>query len=104
MGWIVPAYSSQDTPKPAAGAPNLTGLHDFDFLVGQWQVRHRRLKERLADSHEWVEFEGTCAMPVRVRYRWSHITPTSARWEQAFSPDAGKTWETNWMMEFRRVS
>src|SRR4030095_2076369 len=35
------------------------GLHDFDFLVGHWQVRHRRLKERLANSHEWIEFEGT---------------------------------------------
>ena len=23
-------------------------------------------------------------------------------WEQAFSADAGATWETNWTMEFRR--
>ena len=29
-------------------------------------------------------------------YRWSKITPTSAHWEQAFSPDAGATWEINW--------
>ena len=40
--------------------------------------------------------------PTRTRYVWSHITPTSARWEQAFSADAGKTWDTNWVMEFRR--
>src|SRR6266404_4008251 len=33
--------------------------HDFDFLVGKWRVHHRRLKERLAGSHDWVEFEGT---------------------------------------------
>jgi hypothetical protein len=38
---------------------NLSGLHDFDFLIGRWQVHHRRLNERLANSHEWVEFEGT---------------------------------------------
>jgi hypothetical protein len=31
------------------------GLHDFDFLVGHWQVHHRKLKQRLAN----VEFEGT---------------------------------------------
>jgi hypothetical protein len=40
---------------------------------------------------------------VRVRYIWSRITPTSARWEQAFSTDGEKTWETNWIMDFTRV-
>jgi hypothetical protein len=35
------------------------GLHDFDFLFGHWQVHHRKLKKRLANNHEWVEFEGT---------------------------------------------
>ena len=171
-----PAAASQDNPKPAP-PPNLSGLHAFDFLVGEWRVHHWRLKERLMDNHEWVEFDGTCAnfqlmngysnvddnvlsMPsgeyrgvglraydpvsaqwaiwwldsrnpfgdldppvkgsfangvgtfyaddtlrgkkVRVRFTWSDITPTSARWEQAFSPDGGKTWEVNWKMEFKR--
>jgi hypothetical protein len=41
--------------------------------------------------------------PVRVAYIWSDITEDSARWEQAFSPDAGQTWETNWVAEFRRA-
>ena len=40
--------------------------------------------------------------PARTRFRWSEITATTARWEQAFSYDAGKTWNTNWVMEFRR--
>jgi hypothetical protein len=40
---------------------------------------------------------------IRARFIWSHITPTTAHWEQAFSSDAGKTWETNWIMEFQRV-
>jgi hypothetical protein len=40
--------------------------------------------------------------PVRVRYIWSGITPTSARWEQAFSVDGKRTWETNWLMDFTR--
>jgi len=34
---------------------------------------------------------------------WSRITPASARWDQAFSFDAGKNWDTNWMMEFKRA-
>lgn len=42
--------------------------------------------------------------PVRTRFMWSRITPNSARWEQAFSYDAGKNWDTNWVMEFRRAT
>ena len=41
--------------------------------------------------------------PIRVRFIWSQITPTSAVWEQAFSPDAGATWELNWIMQFTRT-
>ena len=40
--------------------------------------------------------------PIRVRYLWSEITDTSARWEQAFSIDGDRTWETNWIMAFQR--
>ena len=40
---------------------------------------------------------------VRTRFIWSQITTTSAHWEQASSEDAGKTWDTNWLMEFRRI-
>lgn len=40
---------------------------------------------------------------VRTRFQWSRITKESAKWEQAFSNDAGKTWETNWIMQFKRV-
>src|SRR5271154_2172950 len=58
MGLMPLARSSQEKPKALQPA-NLTGLHDFDFLVGEWQVHHRRLKERLANSHEWIEFDGT---------------------------------------------
>jgi hypothetical protein len=37
------------------------------------------------------------------RYTWSKITANSCQWEQAFSEDGGKTWETNSIWEFMRV-
>ena len=36
------------------------------------------------------------------RVVWSEITATSFHWEQAFSADGGKTWETNWIADFVR--
>jgi hypothetical protein len=33
---------------------------------------------------------------------WTSAGPDAARWEQAFSADGGKTWETNWIMDFTR--
>lgn len=44
-------------------------------------------------------FEGK---PIRVRFIWSDIAEDSALWQQAFSADGGKTWETNWYMIFVR--
>lgn len=34
------------------------GRVDFDFEMGRWQVRHRRLTELLKGSNAWEEFEG----------------------------------------------
>lgn len=37
-----------------------TGKSDFAFQTGEWRVRHRKLKQRLVGSDEWIMFDGTC--------------------------------------------
>ena len=41
---------------------------------------------------------------ISVRFVISDITPTSCHFEQAFSDDGGKTWETNWIATDTRVT
>lgn len=31
--------------------------HDFDFFIGKWKIHNRKLKSRLTDCDEWIEFE-----------------------------------------------
>jgi microsomal epoxide hydrolase len=40
--------------------------------------------------------------PIRIRYLWMKRYGTP-HWEQAFSGDGGKTWETNWTMDFTKA-
>lgn len=42
--------------------------------------------------------------PVRVRFVWDEISPTTARWNQAFAPADTDNWETNWVMRLTRVA
>ena len=153
------------------------GRADFDFLIGSWTSRQKRLRERLKGSNDWEEFaallevhkvldgagnfdelvmeresrimrgatlrlydaqtrqwsiywadgiHGALGVPevgsfqddgcgyfyaqepfegrmIFSRFIWSHETPDTCRWEQAFSEDAGRTWETNWTADFTRA-
>jgi len=41
---------------------------------------------------------------VKVRFIWKKGDLTHCHWEQAFSEDSGKTWETNWSVEWVRTA
>jgi hypothetical protein len=41
--------------------------------------------------------------PIKVRFRWLNITSKTLQWEQAYSADGGKTWETNWIAYFTKT-
>jgi hypothetical protein len=40
---------------------------------------------------------------IIVRYQWTHADADHCRFEQAFSTDGGKTWETNWTTDYVRT-
>jgi hypothetical protein len=98
-----------------SGAHRAVALRSYDPKTSQWSIWW--LDERTPHSELDPPVQGrfekgvgifyghttTNGKPMRVRFVWSQITGTSARWDQAYSPDAGKTWETNWTMEFQRA-
>jgi hypothetical protein len=51
---------------------------------------------------EFFDQEDFKGRAILVRYMWLNISPASARMEQSFSPDGGKTWEVNWICELSR--
>ncbi|HBI02208.1 MAG TPA: hypothetical protein DDY18_11375 [Flavobacterium sp.] len=36
--------------------------HDFDFYEGKWKLHNKKLKTRLSNCNEWIEFESTQEM------------------------------------------
>jgi hypothetical protein len=95
-----------------AGAYRGSALRLFDPAAARWSIwwADSRAPGLQAPVHGRFEngvgiFLGDDTLrgrPIRVRYIWSDITPEAARWTQAFSPDAGATWEEDWIMEFTR--
>lgn len=163
----------------SAGSPGVrrpAGAEGFDFLHGAWNVRHRKLRNRLAGSREWFEFPGTMEVrpilgglgnvdhnvledpggryvatslrlfrpdvgawsiwwldgrapavetpvtgafvgrkgeffadetfegrTIRVRFTYEDFGRGRSQWTQAFSPDAGASFEVNWVMDFTKA-
>jgi hypothetical protein len=38
--------------------------HDFDFFKGNWRIRNKKLKSRLNNCTDWIEFEATGKMEI----------------------------------------
>jgi hypothetical protein len=52
---------------------------------------------------EFVDHEVFGAKSILSRNAFSDISPDFARFEQAFSDDGGRLWETNWVITFTRI-
>jgi hypothetical protein len=167
----VPALAQQAaTVCPTIAAPDADGQKDFDWEIGSWTTKLKRLKSPLSGSTTWLDYEGTSDVrpvmdgranlvelkvagaagriegaalrlynpqarqwslnyvsagggvltpapvgsfhkgcgefygqdswngrAILVRFVISDVTPNSARFEQAYSADGGKSWEVNWI-------
>jgi hypothetical protein len=90
-----------------AGRIEGLSLRLYDPATGQWSLNYASLRNGqltppvvggFRDGRG--EFYGDDTLgdrPIRVRFVISDITEDSARFEQAFSADGGRTWETNWI-------
>jgi len=88
-------------------------LRLFDLKARQWQIYWVSPIDGLLQPPVMGEFfNGTGVFegvdfhqnqPVRVRYTWSGTRTATPRWQQAYSADHGKSWETNWVMSFKRL-
>ncbi|MGH8890377.1 MAG: hypothetical protein ACRDV3_11575 [Acidothermaceae bacterium] len=106
------AVSVDETTLAQPGQRGLT-FRSYDPKTRQWSIywvnsRTGRLEPpvhgKFADGVG--RFEGSeqlAGHDVRVRFIWSDITSTTARWVQEFSVDGGD-WDQNWEMTFRRPS
>jgi NIPSNAP protein len=88
-------------------------LRLFDPATGDWSIHWAdtvlpgtllppMIGRFTGDVGEFFGDEFVDGRRVRCRFLWTRTNPDSPRWEQAFSDDGGKTWETNWIMNFSR--
>jgi hypothetical protein len=96
-----------------SGAVHAMSLRLFDPTSKEWSIywstdQTGRLdvpmtggfKDGRGEFYSQEIFEGR---HIYNRFIWSGITASACQWEQAFSEDGGRTWETNWIMEFERI-
>jgi len=100
-------------PKTGTDVDGLT-VRLYNPNTGQWSIYWANAKKGVFENpptvgrwengrgefYDQEEFDGRS---IIVRYVWSDVTPTSAHFEQSFSPDGGKTWEPNWISTITRV-
>lgn len=53
----IPTIAFDAQGLPVVKASPTSSPSDFDFLIGKWKLKHRRLKSRLTNSQDWEEFE-----------------------------------------------
>jgi hypothetical protein len=97
---------------PTKGWAGVT-VRTFDRAKKQWSIYWVNSKNGVltppevggftGDRGEFFGEDDDDGRKVKVRYLWIKRGPDSAHWEQSFSYDEGRTWETNWVNDLTRV-
>jgi hypothetical protein len=105
------AANVDEIDMPYLGSKGLT-LRLFDREAEQWSLNWSSsgtgklfppVTGRFEDGRgEFYGDDTHDGKDVRVRFVWSGVSASGARWEQAFSVDDGASWVTNWTMDFTR--
>jgi hypothetical protein len=59
-----------------------------------------KFRDGRGEFYDQEDYEG---QTIFVRYLWTVPSADAPRWEQAFSTDGGKTWETNRIITYTRI-
>jgi hypothetical protein len=109
----VDTYRAHDFP----GRPGFEGfaLRLFEPKTGLWRIWWASsLGSGLLDEPVVGRFENEgvgrfeCddileGVQLRVRYEWRVIDTDTLNWQQSFSFDGRRTWDTNWVMDSTRI-
>ncbi len=94
-------------------------MRTLDVAAQQWEIywinsRDGRVTPSVrggwnGDRGVFTGTDEDAGRPVHVRFLWERLGPDAARWSQDFAlvgPDGAPhgDWETNWVMEMRRVA
>jgi hypothetical protein len=90
-GLTVRTYNSKSRQWSIYWANKTNGVISLPATVGQF-------KDGRGEFYDQEDYNGK---NIFVRYLWI-VSADTPRWEQAFSIDGGKTWETNWVATFVR--
>ena len=97
-----------------AGTIEGASLRLFNPQAGQWSLHYasarngaltRPVHGRFRDGRgEFYGEEDLDGKAILVRFVISEISADSARFEQAYSEDGGRSWETNWIAVDTRIA
>jgi hypothetical protein len=91
-GMTIRTYNTKSNQWNIYWSNQANGTIDFPPMVGAFKN----------GRGEFYDSESYNGVGIFVRFLWTVNSPDSCRWEQAFSADGGKTWETNFIWDLTR--